>query len=77
MKNLQRSNHHSTGNNSIHQKHARWENSYEQTIVFGVDEIRINGHYQSTGKFTAIHKDLVARAVSLKCLWSKFLALIW
>ena len=32
--------------------------AYEQTIVFGVDEIRINGHYQYQSTFTAIHEDL-------------------
>ena len=40
----------------------RWrdtnKNAYEQTIVFGVDEIRINGHYQHQSIFTAIHEDL-------------------
>ena len=40
----------------------RWrdsnKNAYEQTIVFGVDEIRINGHFQHQSIFTAIHEDL-------------------
>ena len=40
----------------------RWrdtnKSAYEQTIVFGVDEIRINGHYQHQSIFTAIHEDL-------------------
>ena len=31
---------------------------YEQTIAFGVDEIRINGHYQHQSIFTAIHEEL-------------------
>ena len=30
----------------------------EQTIVFGVDEIRINGHFQHQSIFTAVHEDL-------------------
>ena len=40
----------------------RWrdtnKDAYEQTIVFGVDEIRINGHYQHQNIYTAIHEDL-------------------
>ena len=40
----------------------RWrdtnKDAYEQTIVFGVDEIRINGHYQHQNIFTAIHEEL-------------------
>ena len=40
----------------------RWrdtnKDAYEQTIVFGVDEIRINGHYQHQSIFTAIHEEL-------------------
>ena len=40
----------------------RWraanKNAYEQTIAFGVDEIRINGHYQHQSIFTAIHEEL-------------------
>ena len=40
----------------------RWrdtnKSAYEQTIVFGVDEIRINGHYQHQSIYTAIHEDL-------------------
>ena len=40
----------------------RWratnKDAYEQTIVFGVDEIRINGHYQHQSIYTAIHEDL-------------------
>ena len=32
--------------------------AYEQTIVFGVDEIRINGHFQHASIFTAIHEEL-------------------
>ena len=31
---------------------------YEQTIVFGVDEIRINGLFQHLSIFTAIHEEL-------------------
>ena len=31
--------------------------AYEQTIVFGVDEIVINGHYQHASIFTAIHEE--------------------
>ena len=33
-------------------------NAYGQTIVFGVDEIIINGHYQHPIIFTAIHEEL-------------------
>ena len=40
----------------------RWRNTnksvYKQTSVFGVDEIRINGHYQHQSIFTAIHEEL-------------------
>ena len=40
----------------------RWRHpdkqAYEQTIAFGLDEIRINGHYPNTTIFTAIHEDL-------------------
>ena len=40
----------------------RWRHpdkqAYEQTIEFGVDEIRINGHFQNTTIFTAIPEDL-------------------
>ena len=32
--------------------------AYEQTIVFGVDEIRINGNDQHKSIFTAIHEEL-------------------
>ena len=32
--------------------------AYEQTIAFGVDEIRINGHFQHASIFTAIHEEL-------------------
>ena len=34
--------------------------AYEQTIVFGVDEIRINGNFQHASIFTAIHEELAA-----------------
>ena len=41
---------------------SRWrdtnKNAYEQTIVSGVDEIRINGHFQHQSIITAIHEDL-------------------
>ena len=33
---------------------------YEQTIVFGVDEIRINSHFQHASIFTAIQEELAA-----------------
>ena len=40
----------------------RWrdtnKNAYEQTIVFGVDEIHINVHFHHQSIFTAIHEDL-------------------
>ena len=47
--------------NSVY--NPRWRDpngnkAYEQTIVFGVDEIIINGHYQHASIFTAIHEDL-------------------
>lgn len=32
--------------------------AYEQTIAFGEDEIRINGHFQHVSIFTAIYEDL-------------------
>ena len=41
-------------------------NAYEQTIVFGVDEIRINGHYQHTSILTAIHEDLAVAMGMIK-----------
>ena len=34
-------------------------NAYKQTIVFGVNEIRVNGHFQHQSIFTAILEDLV------------------
>ena len=40
----------------------RWrdtsKSAYEQPIVFGVDDIRINGHYQHQSIYTANHEDL-------------------
>ena len=46
---------------------SRWRHTansktepYEQTLVFGVDELRINGNYQNSYIYTAIHADLAA-----------------
>ena len=55
-----------TGKSVYNPRDPNGNNACEQTIVFGVDEIRINGHYQYASILTAIHEDLVVAMGMIK-----------